>query len=269
MGGVCFSERYGPWALVAGAGEGIGQAFAEALARRGLDLVLVDLHADKVDRLADRLAQERGRRCLAVPLDLASADLLDRIDTALGDRDVGLVVYNAARSHIGPFLGQSLEDKLAQLEINCRGPLLLAHHFGPRLAARGRGGLVLLSSLAGTHGHRLTASYAATKAFNGILAEALWDEWAAHGVDVLGVCPGMTRTPGFEDSRPALSSFQSRLVSEPAQVAEQALAALGRGPRVVTGAPNRLATLINDRLLPRGLASRWLGRVMDSIYPGR
>jgi len=191
MPAAAFARRYGPWGLVAGAGEGIGLAFAEALAGRGLDLILLDRDAAKVDRLADRLAAERGRRCLAVPLDLGAPDLLDRLAVAVGERDVGLVVYNAARASIGPFLEQGLEDKLAQLEVNCRGPLLLAHLFGPRLAARATGGLILMSSLAGIHGHRLTASYAATKAFNAILAEALWDEWAAHGVDVLAVYPGL------------------------------------------------------------------------------
>ena len=269
MAAAAFSERYGPWALVAGAGEGIGQAFARALAARGLDLILVDLDAAKADRLADRLARDHGRRCLAVPLDLGGDGLLAGLDAAVGDRDVGLVVYNAARSSIGPFLDQPLDDKLAQLAVNCRGPLLAAHHFGPRLAARGRGGLILLSSLAAIHGHRLTASYAATKAFNAILAESLWDEWADAGVDVLAVCPGMTRTPGFVDSQPALTGLQARLVSEPDQVAARALDALGRGPRVVIGAPNRLVTLVNDRLLPRGLTSRWLGRVMDRVYPRR
>lgn len=267
--GERFHARYGPWALVAGAAQGIGAAFAERLAGRGLWLVLVDRDERGLDRLAERLAREHGGRCLAVCQDLGEADLLERLEPVLVDREIGLLVYNAAHSHVGSFLDQPLAEKLSCLRVNCQGPLLLAHALAPAMARRGRGGLIFMSSLAGTHGHRLVASYAASKAFDWILAEALWDELGERGLDVLAVCAGMTRTPGFLASAPALGALRARLVQEPGQVVDEALAALGSGPRVVTGLPNRLAALASDRLLPRGLASRWLGRAMAGLYPGR
>jgi hypothetical protein len=264
-----FRQRYGPLALVAGAAEGIGAAFAEQLARRGLDLMLLDRQAEACGALAARLRAAHRIECRALVCDLGAPDLLERLQAELSDAAVGLVVYNAARSTVGGFLQQPLADKLATLDVNCRGWLLLAHHFGAAMAGRGRGGLIVMSSLAGTHGHGLVATYGATKAFDWLLAEALWDELGPRGVDVLAVCAGMTRTPGFERSGPRLGRLQARLVLRPQQVAAGALDALGRGPRFIPGASYRLTQLINDRLLPRGLASRWLGRTMRRIYPDR
>lgn len=268
-GGEQFARRYGPLALVAGAAEGIGAAFAEQLARRGLDLVLLDRQAEACGALAARLRAVHRVECRALVCDLGAPDLLERLEPEVDASAVGLVVYNAARSAVGGFLQQPLEDKLETLHVNCRGWLLLAHHFGAAMAGRGRGGLIAMSSLAGTHGHGLVATYGATKAFDWLLAEALWDELGPHGVDVLAVCAGMTRTPGFERSGPRLGRLQSKLVLRPEQVATGALDALGRGPRFIPGASYRLTQLVTDRLLPRSMASRWLGRTMRRIYPDR
>ena len=112
------------------------------------------------------------------------------------------MVYNAASARIGPFLQQDLEGQLRSVDVNCGGPLILAHVFAGPMAQRGRGGIILMSSLSAFHGTALVASYAASKAFNLMLGEALWEELRGSGVDFLVVCPGATRTPGWSEATP-------------------------------------------------------------------
>jgi short-subunit dehydrogenase len=181
-----FRERYGPWAVVAGAAEGLGAAFTRELARHGLHVALADVDGDAAERLAGALHAEHGVEALPVTVDLGAADAVERLLAALGPREPGLLVYNAALAYVGPFLAQSPESMLAQVDVNCRGPLRLCRALAPGMVARGRGGIVLLSSMAGISGHALVASYGATKAFNLVLAESLWTELRPHGVDVLG-----------------------------------------------------------------------------------
>jgi hypothetical protein len=259
-----FSERYGPWALVAGAAEGLGAEFTRCVAKRGLNVLLADRDRAGAAERAREIAAASGVETAAVDVDLGADDAWERLYEAMAGREVGLLIYNAGLSHVGPFLEQPLEAKLEQLDVNCRGPLRLVHELAPGMAARGRGGIVLLSSMAGLSGHALVASYGATKAYNLVLAEALWEELRSFGVDVLAVCPGPTRTPGYESSG---SRLPLAFVADPAAVAEEALDALGRGPVVVTGAGNRIVAQLLRRALPHSLAAAAMGRLMRTIYP--
>jgi len=235
-----FAERYGPWALIAGASEGIGEAYAHALARRGLDLVMLARREDKLRACAEGVAREHGVEVVPLSVDLASPTLLDELRAGVGDRVIGSLVYNAAYSRMAGFFDQSLDDKLRTLDVNCRAPLLLCHEYGAAMRARGRGAIILMGSLASLQGSPRLATYAATKAFDLILAESLWGELRDHGVDVLACVAGSTRTPGFE----AVASAAKGPVMEPAQVVEEAIAALGWQPRVIPGLPNKLASLV-------------------------
>lgn len=258
-----FRSRYGPWALVAGASVGLGAEFAEQLAARGMNLVLLARRAEVLNPLADRLRSSFGVEVNAVAVDLAAGDLLTKVREAVGDREIGLLVYNAALSRIGPFLDQPLEDNLRMLDVNCRGPLILSHELGRGMAARGRGGIILMSSLAGSQGVPLIATYAATKAWNLVLAEGLWDELSARGIDVLASRAGATRTPAFEASAPA----KGAPMMEPGPVVAETLAALGRAPSVVPGAWNRVAALLFGHVLPRRTAVHLMGRMTRRMYP--
>jgi short-subunit dehydrogenase len=259
-----FRARYGPWALVAGASVGIGAAFAEELAARGLNLLLVARRPGPLEALAGRLRERAGVEVRAAALDLGAPGLADAVRELVRGLAVGLVVYNAAESHVGEFLAQSLDDHLHAVDVNCRGPLVLAHLLGTEMVARGRGGIVLVSSLAGFQGSALVATYAATKAFDTVLAEGLWDELGARGVDVLACCAGATRTPGYEASRPRGGVRPMA----PAAVAADALAALGRGPTTIPGATNRLARLVMGHLIPRRTAVRIMGTTTRRMYGG-
>jgi hypothetical protein len=258
-----FAEQYGPLAVVTGAAVGMGAAFARDLAARGVDLLLIDRDERALEACALEL-EAAGATVTTLVVDLAGRDAADEVTEAAGD-ELGLLVSNAAIGYVGSFLDQDDESLLAQLDVNCRTPLLLVHRVLPGLVARGRGGVVLLSSLSAMRGSALVASYAATKAWNLILAESLWDELRETGVDVLAVLPGTTRTPGLLSSAPQAGLATANLM-DPADVAREALDALGHVPSVIPSQANRESDAFLSSL-DRAEAIRAMGDVMRSTYP--
>jgi short-subunit dehydrogenase len=255
--------RYGPWAVIAGASEGIGGAFARRLAGEGLNLVLIARRPEPLHVLAEELKAAHGIETLALPFDLASSQLEGALAEALEGREVGLGIYNAAYSNLGAFLEQPLEKKQRVVDVNIRGMLVFADVLGSRLARQGRGGLVLMGSLSGFQGSPLIATYAASKAFIRVFAESLWAELGQQGVDVLACIAGATRTPGYESSKPRAPAP----LQQADEVVTEALSALGRKPVVVTGGVNRLASFVFNRLLPRSRVIRIMERQMRRMYP--
>jgi hypothetical protein len=265
--GAAFAHRYGPVALVAGASYGIGAAFARELAGAGLHLVLVARRAHHLEMLADELRAAHGVDVRTVPCDLGEPGAADAIASACRGLEIGLLVYNAAASSVGRFLDTPLDAHLRAVHVNARGPVLLAHTFGGPMAERGRGGIVLMSSLTAFQGTPLVASYGATKAFNLVLAEGLWGELREHGVDVLACCAGATLTPGYDRVTPLRAAARfAPSPQDPGEVAREALAALGRRPLVVTGRGNRIASFVMRRIFTRRLAVATMGREMRKRY---
>lgn len=257
-----FVERYGTCAVVAGASSGLGAEFARQLAARGLDLLLLARRAQLLDGLAAELRAAHHVDVRTAAVDLGAPGLLGELRAAVAGLDIGLVVYNAAHSLIGPFLEQSLEDKLRIVDVNCRGPLIFADELGRSMAARGRGGILFMASMAAAQGSPLVATYAATKAFDLVLAEGLWDELSERGVDVLACRAGATRTPNYEASQP-----KGKVpIMEPADVVRRALDALGKQPSIVPGFVNRLGDLFMTRLLSRRAAVRFMGKQTRRLY---
>ncbi len=262
---TAWAAQYGPWALVAGASEGIGRAFAEALSRRGLNLILVARGKEKLERLGRQLAAEAGVNVRTVAADLADSFEIQRVIEASVDIRVGLVVYNAAYSTICPFLQEDVSDHLRVIDVNVSGPTRLVHHFASSMRDRGRGGIVLMTSLSAFQGSALIATYAASKAYLLSLAEALSFELTASNVHVLACCAGATRTPGYLASPPETGRFAPPEM-DPEGVVEGALKALGRKPVVIAGFRNRLSHIVLHRMLPRRLAVRIMGSAMMSFY---
>jgi hypothetical protein len=262
-----FRTRYGPWALVAGAAAGLGAEYARQLAAKGLDLVLVDRDGAALATTAGEV-EAMGVRVRPVVLDLARADLVEALAPALGDVEVGLLVYNAAIGSVGRFLEFAPAHMQAMLDVNCRGPLVLVRALAPAMVARGRGGIVLMSSLSGNVGSEQLAIYAASKAFALVLGDALWAELRPHGVDVLAVQPGSTRTPGWQASQHPEQRGPGPHVMEPAPVVAEALAALGDGPNVVPGEQNRQAAEA-VAALPRRQAVELVSQITRDLLPKR
>jgi len=187
---MTFKEKYGDTALIAGASEGMGAAYAHALAARGLNLVIIARRKEPLDVTAEALKAKYGVEVQTVPCDLASPDALQQIETAIGDRQIDFLVYNAALSYIGPYLATGLITHQNIASVNMLSPMALVYYFGGKMVERGKGGVVLMSSIAGLQGAGFLATYAATKAFNKVFAEGLWYEWKNKGVDIIACCAG-------------------------------------------------------------------------------
>jgi uncharacterized protein len=238
-----FAARYGPWALVLGASEGVGSAYARAVARRGLDVVLLSRRQAVLDEVAATIRAESGVETRVVTADLAGADAMDAIAAATDDLEVGLVMYCAgADPNYRQFLAESVDEALAMVQRNCVVPMQVCHHFGGPMVARGRGGVVLVSSGAGFVGAPNMVAYGASKAFDTVLAEALWAEWHGQGVDVLGLMLGMTDTPALRRLLAQRGQLESADDPTPIPgaasaeaVAELAITELGSGPTIYAG----------------------------------
>lgn len=256
-----FVDRYGPWAVVTGASDGIGRAFAGHLAAAGVSVVLVARRREVLQALATELERRHGVATEVVAADLATRAGREAVEDATRGRDVGLLVASAGFGTSGPFLAGDLDVELGMIDVNCGALLAQSHHFAERFAERGRGGLVLLSSLVAFQGVPRAANYAATKAYVQTLAEALRVELKPHGVDVLACAPG-----------PVDSAFATRAHMQmgatvtPEAVAEGALAALGRRTTVAPGALSKLLTS-SLRTLPRAGRVRVMQKVMAGMTP--
>lgn len=261
-----FVDRYGPWAVVAGASEGIGASFSRKLAARGLSLVLVARRSDPLQSLAAELRSEHAVEVRVLSLDLGSADAVTGMSAATESLDVGLMIYNAAFSPIGTFLEIELEEHLKAVDVNVLGPLRMSHYFGRRLVRRGRGGIILMSSMSSFQGTAMVANYAATKAYDAILAEGLWYELGQQGVDVLGCLAGATLTPNYQSSTDRIPSKGLARPMEPDDVTEQALRDLGKKPTGVSGRRNAVASVLLSRLLPRRAAIGMVSKETERMY---
>ncbi len=259
-------DRYGPWALIAGASEGIGASFASALAARGLDIVLVARRPQPLHDLAAELEEQHGVATRVISADLGTPS---GVDTVLAQApEAGLLVCNAAAAPVGEFLGLTDWQVATMIDLNCRSAALLTHRLGARMVARGRGGVILLSSVASFQGSGLVAHYSATKAYLRVLAEGLWSEWRLHGVDVLACCPGLVTTPTFEATAPRPGPLVPPPLA-PDLVARHALRALGRRPVAVPGFGARMTAWASARLMPRRLAIAIASRETRRMYRDR
>jgi uncharacterized protein len=261
-----FRLHYGPWALVAGASKGLGAEYATQLAGKGLNLVLVARGEEALQSLATRLAGQYAVQVRPLSLDLADEASIDQIVEQTADLEIGLLIYNAAYSAIGPFFEIPLEDHLRELATNTRAPLALAYQLGQHMLPRKKGGMILMSSLSAMQGSAFISNYAATKAYNQVLGEGLWEELRSQGIDVLACLPSAISTPNYLDSLENKAGKAPVSATSPQAVVAETLAALGKRPFIIPGYGNRLAAFFMQRLLPRTAAIRLMGRVLRSMY---
>ncbi|MDX2022993.1 MAG: SDR family NAD(P)-dependent oxidoreductase [Deltaproteobacteria bacterium] len=230
-----FLQRYGAWAVVTGASDGIGEQFARELAAAGVNLVLVARRAPRLEELANDLASAHQVQARVLAVDLAEARGRDAIMNMTRQLDVGLLVAAAGFGGSGLLVNADLQDEIRMIEVNCIAVLDLVRRMGQRLAARGRGGIVLMSSLVGFQGTPYAANYAATKAYVQSLAEGLHVEMRPLGVDVLASAPGPV-TSGFA----ARANMSMGKAPDPKTVARATLRALGHRTTVRPGVLSKL-----------------------------
>ena len=252
--------------MVAGASEGIGAAFATFFAAEGMDLVLIARRLHPLQQLADLLENKYKVNVICISCDLSGENALHEIEEGLNGREISLLIYNAALSYIGPFIKNSAENHSMAVRVNMITPMKMVRLYGEKMLTLGKGGVVLMTSLAGFQGSGYLSVYAATKAFNRILAESLWYEWKNSGVDVIACCAGATATPGFKNTHPEKTGFFTPRVLNPEEVVNECFKKLGKRPSFITGRANRLASFIMQKILSRKMAINIMGDTTRRMY---
>lgn len=262
-------RKYGPWAVVAGGSEGVGAEFAALLAESGINLVLV---ARRVEPLEDTAARCRrlGVEARTVVADLAHAGAAGLVVEATAGLEVGLLIYNAgANTCSSELLDADLSDFQRVIDLNVTSMMALTQHFGRAMRERGRGGILLVGSMAGYLGSMRHTVYGGVKAFGRIFAEGLWLELREHGVDVLELVLGVTRTPAME--RVGLNfDIPGMKVADPAEVAREGLDNLPRGPVHVAGGNGDDVARRNapDRAKVVEATHQFMQRLLNAEPPG-
>lgn len=253
-------NRFGPWAIVTGASSGIGAEFARQLARSGLNLVLVARREQLMQALGEELHAKYNIEFRVISADLRTDDFMKDIIAATADLDIGLLISNAGAGQPGAFLSAEQAELMDTVRLNVRSHLAMVHHFGKRLARRGRGGIVLVSAMGAGDGLPYMSNDAATKAYILSLGKGLNSEFAPLGIHVSVLQPGPTDTPVIEQFGfdPALMPVKPMAVDQ--CVAEGLTALNANKPSHLTGRMNRWM----DFLIPARIKRQMLGKMIAS-----
>jgi short-subunit dehydrogenase len=274
-----FKQKYGPWALVVGASEGLGAAFADECASRGLNVAIVARRAAALDAVAADLEARHGVQTRKIVGDAADPDFAAAIQAAMADLEVGFFLYNCAAEPGGRFVDISLDDHIKNIQVNCTAPTLLTHWAARAMIARGRGGIVLVSSMAALNGLRSWVTYGAAKAYEMILGEGLWDELGMAGVDATGYVVGSTYTPTFQRIQKKLNSPFARSIDPkdypegtplprtPELVAANLFAQFPAGPRLYSH-PDDKAAAEMCAAMPRDELIKMAGERSEEFFSG-
>ena len=252
--------RYGPWAVVAGASEGLGAEWARQLAAQGLNVLLVARRQQQLRDVAMAIQNEYSDVTIATYqadlLSLTPQLIYERVQQK-GERRIGLVVYNAMYTGQGRFDKDETVDALKKvINVNNMALLELIHPLVRHMKVeqyvenkkRGGGGVVLMSSMAGEAGVANFATYSASKAFITMLGRTLYFELKRDKIDVLSCIAGATLTPQYENMRAVTAD--SFIEQTPAQVVSECIAALGKTGTIATGPLNKVVRFVFGRLLP-------------------
>lgn len=230
-------SRYGPWAVIAGASAGLGADFARQLAAAGINCLLVARRAQMLDKLAAELRAEHGVEAFGAAIDLAEPSATERMLAAVGDREVGLFIFNAGGDgHSTHYLNKAAAQWMPLVRRNVLTLMESVHAFATGMVARQRGGIVLVGSDAAFGGVSRLGVYSATKAFGLNLGESLWAELRSKGVDVLNVVIGATDTPTLREvlGRKNIAA-EGLVLAKTREVVSAALDRLADGPTLVYG----------------------------------
>ena len=221
-------------ALITGASAGIGAVYADRLARRGYDLVLVARDEVKLDALAARLKDETGVKVEILRADLADADDVRQVEARLQADDITMLVNNAGIAVAGPTVDMNPERLEAMIQLNVVVATRLARAVAPGLAQRRKGDIVNIASVAGVRGDQpaISVGYSASKAYVLAFSEGLDSELAPHGIRVQAVLPGATRTELWAKGGIDIDTLPQEVVMETGDMVDAALAGLDQGERV-------------------------------------
>lgn len=256
-------------ALITGASKGLGAVFAEQLAQRGYDLVLVARSHDKLQALGDSLSAQHGINATVITQDLTTPDAAKNIFAQLDQHNLTIdcLVNNAGYGTYGEFAAGDRDNYLNMIQLNVSVLVDLTHRCLQPMKAQRSGSIINISSTAAFQPIPYFAIYAATKAFVLSFSEALWYECKDYGVKVLGVCPGPTETEFFKsaDFPDSMKASASQGYDSPEAVVSDALKALDQGDaNVVTGSLNNQILVNVGRFLPREVLVKSVGKMFKA-----
>jgi short-subunit dehydrogenase len=232
-------EKYGPWALIVGGSDGVGEAFSRKLAAQGFKLVIAARREGPLNALADDL-RGQGAEVRVLSVDMTDPTALQKVEAATDDIEVGLLIYNAGVVG-GPddFINQDPAQFRGYIDLNVLRPAELSHHFGGLMSRRGRGGIILVGSTGSFMGSPGLAVYCGVKAFSRIFSEGFWLESQKYGVDVLHLVLGFTATPTIERL-----GLDTRYAQSPDDAAQEGLDNLAHGPLWIANGPANLEGVV-------------------------
>lgn len=252
--------KFGPWAIVTGASSGIGEEFARQLAASGLNLVLVARRLPLLEALGQQLVDQHGIQVHTVGADLSEFGFLDKIEAVARDLDIGMVVSNAGSGHPGAFLSHDPELLHRVVRLNVDAHLTLVHHYGRRLAARGRGGVLMVSAMGASGGLPYMSNDAATKAYTISLAQGLNIEFRKLGLHMSVLLPGPTETAIIDEFGFDRAKMPMKPMSVQQCVAEGLAAFNANRPTHLSGRLNRIMSAV----IPASITRRLLGNMIAS-----
>ena len=224
-------------ALITGASSGIGAVYADRLAKRGHDLILVARNGEKLKSLADRLTSETGRSIKVLPADLGDKAALAKVEAVLrDDPSISVLVNNAGTAALGPLLNSDVDQMEAMITLNVTALTRLTYAAAPAFVARGQGTIINIGSVVGIVPERLNGVYGASKAFVLAFTRSLQHELAEKGVRIQAVLPAATATDIWEKAGLHHSKLPAGTVMSTEDMVDAALAGLDQG-EVVTIPP--------------------------------
>jgi short-subunit dehydrogenase len=256
---------FGPWAVVTGSSSGIGREIARHLASSGLNVVLVARRQSQLEEVGRELASRFGVEYRAVKADLSEEGFFERIDDATKDMDVGLFVGNAGVASPGELWTIDRKELLRAVHLKVNANLTLVHHFARRFVSRGKGGVLLTSSIGGLNGVPYVSNTAAVEAYVLTLGEGLHAELKRFGVRVTVLMPGPTLTESMAKMGVDPSEMPVKPMAADRVAAEGLRALQANRATHIAGRMNRLMS----RLMPRSMATRLMGAMIGKKFAGR
>lgn len=254
----------GKWALVTGASAGIGAALARELAAGGTNLVLTARRADRLQALARELAETHKISAEIFAADIAQPHASEEIFafTTANKIEIDLLINNAGFGKYGEFTNADTKRLLDMVQVNCSAVVHLSRLYLPDMVKRRQGYVMIVASTASFQAVPYLSTYAATKAFDLLLAEGLAEEMKPHGVRVCALCPGSTESEFSEVAGQSALAAARRNRETAEKVARVGLKALAAGKSyVISGAGNYLGVHL-QRLVPR----RWVTRIAAQLF---
>lgn len=260
-----FKEKYGKWAVITGGTSGIGEEMAKIIAAKGVNIVLVSRRQNVLDDKATMIGSKYGVEVKTISADLTKTDDLAKVLRETANLEVGLLIPNAAIENHGFMMDIPLEKELAAIQMDITAVYTMTHHFGKKMAERGRGGILLVSSMIGHMPNPYFSNYAGIKAYVANLGFSLNYELKKKGVDVTVLSPGPTDTPMLNGAMGEMDlSKMPMAIQKPDYVAQLAIDGLGKTPHVIPGFKNTVMVRMT-KMMGISTSINAGGKMMDKV----